>query len=355
MRDVFEYDIEVRRYSDFPWVFMMSQGVAELQHFSPRVRSTPWITVVISTRDRGDTVCQAIETLLLNDYPHFDLIVVDQSENSATSESVTPFLDDPRLRYFKTFSRGVSIGRNFGIARTQSEIVAITDDDCQIPENWLREIAKAFEVDNRIGIVFGNVVPGTFDQGAGFVPAYIREKPFLARRLRDKLEVEGISACMALRRSVWESLGGFDRMLGVGAPLKSAAESDFLLRALLRGYYAYETPAVTLIHTGFRTWEQGRSVIQRYWYGSGAMLVKNIRCGHWGVIAILIRLGWRWVFGQSRVGASLGNRPERMLRLKSFVKGFLAGARVPVDRAKGHFVDRNSDTAEAVAGSKEAA
>ncbi|MGH9673741.1 MAG: glycosyltransferase family 2 protein, partial [Bryobacteraceae bacterium] len=318
-------------------------------------RPTPSITVVISTRDRGDTVCKAIRSLLLNDYPHFDLIVVDQSESGKTGESVEPFLDDPRLRYLKTYTPGVSIGRNFGIARSRSEILAITDDDCEAPPDWLREIAAAFEKDKRIGIVFGNVVPGPHDTTAGFVPAYIRERPFLAQALRDKLEVEGISACMALRRSVWESLGGFDRMLGIGAPLKSAAESDFCLRALLKGHYVYETPKVTLIHTGFRTWEQGRSVIQRYWYGSGAMLMKNIRCGHWAVITILLRLGWRWVFGQSRVGASLGSRQERMLRLKSFVKGFIAGAMRPVDRAKGHFVHQNPDTAEAVVGSKEAA
>jgi GT2 family glycosyltransferase len=315
---------------------------------------TPPITVVISTRDRGDTVCQAIRMLLVNDYPHFDLFVVDQSGDDVTGECVKPFLDNPRLRYFRTTTQGVSVGRNFGIATAQSEIIAITDDDCEIPANWLREIAAAFEVDSHIGIVFGNVVPGPHDATAGFIPAYVREKPFLARRLRDKLEVEGISACMALRRSVWQALGGFDRMLGIGAPLKSGAESDLVVRALLAGYYIYETPDVTLTHVGFRTWQQGRAVIRRYWYGTGAMFVKNLKCGHWSILPILLGLAWRWVFGQSRVGASLGRQQKRILRLTSFVKGFTAGAMLPVDRSTGHFVAQKNEPAGTAEDFKEA-
>ena len=317
--------------------------------------TTAAVAVVISTCDRGDRVCQAIRSLLLNDYPHFEAVVVDQSDDDVTGKCMRSFLADPRVVYLRSNTKGVSIGRNLGIAATQSEMIAITDDDCEVPANWLKEIAAAFDVDRRIGVVFGNVVPGPHDSASGFVPGYVREEPFLARSIRDKLQVEGISACMALRRSVWQALDGFDAMLGIGAPLKSGAESDLLVRALLAGCYVYETPSVMVTHHGFRTWEQGRDVIRRYWYGTGAMLAKNARCGHWSVVLLLARLAWRWVFGRSRVGASLGKHPEKLLRLISFVRGFVAGGVIPVDRLSGHYILPKKERGNGAGNSRETA
>jgi hypothetical protein len=148
---------------------------------------------------------------------------------------------------------------------------------------------------------------------------------------------------MGLRRSLWQRLRGFDQMLGAGSRLKSGAESDLTLRALLAGYYVYETPDVSVIHHGFRTWEQGRLLIQRYWFGTGAMFIKHIKCGQWRIVPLLFRLAWRWAFGRSRVAASLGNRPHRILRLVAFVRGCLAGAITPVDTTTGQYVRRKRD------------
>jgi len=55
----------------------------------------------------------------------------------------------------------------------------------------------------------------------------------------------------------------------------------------------------------------------------------------------LLRLAYRWAWGRSRVAASLGPRPHRALRLASFGKGMLAGARAPVDRASALYLSSN--------------
>jgi GT2 family glycosyltransferase len=196
----------------------------------------------------------------------------------------------------------------------------------------------AFELDSRIGIVFGNVLPGPYNRSTGFIPGYVIKASILARSIREKHLVESISACMGVRRSLWEKLGGFDEILGAGTPFKAGEETDFTIRALLAGYFVYETPHVTVIHHGFRTWEQGLTLIHGYWQGTGAMFAKHIKCGYWTITPLLLRLAWRWVFGHSRIIEGIGSRRHRWLRLIAFVQGFMAGAITPVDKTKCHYV-----------------
>ena len=297
----------------------------------------PFVSIVVPTRNRGDRITKAVETLLANDYQAFQVIVVDQSDDDATAEAVSPYRDAPNVRYMRTATRGSATARNIGIDLAEGEIVGLVDDDCEVPANWVRELAEAFGIDSRIGLVFGNVQPGPHDSTGGFVPAYVRHQPFLAKTIRDKHRVEGISACMGIRRGVWQALGGFDRMLGFGAPLQAGAEADLTIRALQAGYFVYETPSLTLVHHGFRGWKDGRLLVRRYWYGTGAVFAKHLKSDMRDTSRLLFVLAWRWAFGRSLVARSLGDRPQRMFRLAAFVRGFAAGVVTRVDYATGHY------------------
>ena len=298
----------------------------------------PPITVVVSTRNRGDGIVKTVETILSNDYPQFELRVIDQSEDESTETSLLPFMKSPHFQYLRTVSKGVSTGRNLGINSTRNEIIAVTDDDCETPKGWLKEVAAAFSVDPRIGVIFGNALPGPHDPYAGFIPSYVRKDSFLARSIHEKHRVEGISACMGLRRSVWQVLGGFDERLGTGTSFRSAEEVDFAIRTLLAGYFVYETPNVAIIHHGFRTREQSLTLIHGYYYGTGAMFAKHIKCGHWPIVPLLMHLGLRWLLWGSPVLAGIGKNQHRLLRLTSFIKGFVAGSFTATDRKKCQFI-----------------
>jgi GT2 family glycosyltransferase len=299
-------------------------------------QALPPITVIVSTKDRPSGLVRTVETLLLNNYPEFEVRVCDQSGDDLTATLLRHLRSDPRLRYERTTTRGLSAGRNRGIEAANSELIALTDDDCETPANWLGELAGAFSVDPNIGIVFGSVHAGPHDSSQGFVPAYRRKTPYMARCIREKHRVEGIGACMGLRRSLWQDLGGFDEFLGPGAPLLAADDTDFAVRALLGGYHVYETPDFNVIHHGFRGWQEGRSLIYGYLYGYGGMFAKHLKCRNWPVLFLLAQLIWRWAFGAPVV--QFGHLPSRWLRLRAFVEGFAAGAGRPVNSATCHYV-----------------
>ena len=117
----------------------------------------PSVSVVISTRDKGDSVVATVRGILACEYPRFDVRIVDQSKDDRTEAALRPLCGDPRVVYLRSDTAGLSSGLNAGILGAQSEFVAITGDDCEIPRNWLAASATALQVDPRVGIVFGNV------------------------------------------------------------------------------------------------------------------------------------------------------------------------------------------------------
>jgi len=302
---------------------------------------SPFVTAVVATRDRPQAVAKSAEAILANDYPGFELIVVDQGSGDLRTTSLKRYLDDPRFHLISAEPKGLSSARNTGIAKAQGEIIAITDDDCEVPPDWLRGLVTSFSENSRIGIVFGNVLAAIHDKSAGFIPAYVRDKPAMVTSIHEKHEADGIGACMGLQQSVWRDLSGFDEMFGVGAPLKANSEGDFVIRALKRGYFVYETPLVGVVHTGFRTWEEGLSLIPRYWFGTGVMYAKHFKLSPWLSTRLLSSLAWRWAFSESRVASSLGSDTHKLLRLRSFIEGFAAGMATPVNYVTGHFVGQS--------------
>lgn len=293
------------------------------------------ISVIISTRNRGNEVILAVESILNNRYPSFEIVIVDQSDGEDTVVALRPFAQDARIVCVRSPEVGISSGRNRGVRMSKGTLIAITDDDCEVAPDWLPKLVAAFEVDTRVGVVFGTTAAGEHAAEQGLIPAYGVSRPFLARRLRDK--PGGMGACMAFRRDVWERLNGFDQRLGVGAAFLAGEDTDFTARALLAGYFVYETPDVRVIHHGFRQLEEAGALTFSYWYGTGAALTKILKCGHLSVLGYLFRLAWSWIFHESSIATSFGLHSSRWSRLTAFVRGMSRAAVTPVERASGHF------------------
>jgi len=174
------------------------------------------ISVVICTRDRGSSIVDTVASVLRDSDAGCELLVVDQSRGIDTKTSLERFRGDPRFSYLHSNEPGLSRGRNLGITQSRGEIIAFTDDDCDVPGNWIESIAEAFRIDPHVQLVFGCVVAAPHDSSRGFIPCYEIKEPFMGRVLRDKYRIDGMGACMAVRREAWSNLSGFDPYLGAG-------------------------------------------------------------------------------------------------------------------------------------------
>lgn len=298
---------------------------------------TPLVSVVVCTRNRGESIVSTLESLIASDCPHSEIIVVDQSTNEETAKVMPRFLGDSRVRYLRSATKGLGRARNIGMAEARSDIVVMTDDDCEVPPDWIRTMAAGFEKHPKIAVVYSNVVAAPHDVSQGFVPDYVRQGEQLITSIRDKCGPNGIGAGMAVRRSLVESFGGFDVMLGAGAQFTAYDDVDIAMRALLRGYYVFETDRVAVVHYGFRTLTEGRELTTRNYYGIGAGLGKLVKCGEWSAARVVAFVLWDSVVAPFFSHMVRLERPPVLRRFVGFVRGFFHALATPVDRKRLQF------------------
>ena len=299
------------------------------------MRKNPTVSVIICTRDRGNQVFRTIDSVLKNHHCSYEVIIVDQSSDPIKS-GAHHLLHNDLVRYCHSGDRGLSRARNLGARLSTGEIIAFTDDDCEVHDDWMDQIIAAFELSENIRMIFGSVFPADHDAEVGLIPHYFIHEPFLARSVRDRWRINGMGACMALRRSVWSELSGFDVCLGSGTPLQSAEETDLALRTLIAGHWIYQTPSIRVTHFGLVAKKRMRDLIAGYMLGTGAMFAKHARLRSKDIFSLVGGLVCQWLFKMPSIRYASSHK--RLLRLWWFVCGFRAGMKIPLNRTSGHFI-----------------
>ena len=100
----------------------------------------PLISVIIPTYNRAWVVGEAIDSVLAQDYGHFELIVVDDGSTDETARVLDAYGD--RVFVIRQPNRGVSAARNRGIEAAGGELVAFLDsDDYWLPGKLAGQVA----------------------------------------------------------------------------------------------------------------------------------------------------------------------------------------------------------------------
>jgi hypothetical protein len=226
----------------------------------------PFISVVVFTRDRPERVQTWLGCLGRQEYPRFEVVVVD---NAPTSDAVRTLVeaargDGPALRYVLEPRAGTSRALNAGIAAAASDIIAFCPDDGEADRHWLAGLACGFARGDDIGCVTGTILParldtpaqelfeqlGGFASGRGFSPAvFSRHGP---QSPLYPVPPFGAGANFAFRREALARIGGFDVALGGGTPAKGAEDVLAMTMVLLAGYRIAWEPAALMRHDHYR-------------------------------------------------------------------------------------------------------
>jgi glycosyltransferase involved in cell wall biosynthesis len=195
------------------------------------------ISLIVCTLGRTETLERLLNSLRQQTYRRFEIILVDQNPAGFLDPIVEAFSDLPIVRLKSR--KGLSRGRNVGLARCEGDIVAFPDDDCWYDPGVLFAVHAFFSSNPGIDIYSGRTVDRS---GRDSVSRHLRASADITPA---KVFLIGNSNTFFVRRMAATDAGGFDENLGVGSgtPFQSGEESDFLLKCMAngcRGYYDYD-------------------------------------------------------------------------------------------------------------------
>ena len=176
-----------------------------LTHDSP---SKPLVSVITATRDMGEFVVEAVDSVLAQDYPAVESIVIDDGSRDGTAERLARYADDPRVRVVHADARGQAAAKNHGLELARGEIVGFCDaDDVWLPHKLSRQV-PVFERAGRPALVYGEIE--RMDEHGRPLPALNdrRHRGHVAGELL-RFNFIPFVTCLA-RRDVLLELGGFD-------------------------------------------------------------------------------------------------------------------------------------------------
>jgi O-antigen biosynthesis protein len=228
----------------------------------------PLVTVAVCTRDRPDDMKLCLEAISKLDYPHLDILVVDNApQTEATKELIENHY--PPVRYVREPRPGLDWARNRAILEAKGEIIAYTDDDVVVDAGWVKGLAQVFAESPEVMAVTGLVVPYELETkaqvlfeeqggfGKGFEQKWLRVSS--GQRLAWWLLGTGnlgTGANMSYRRSVFNQIGFFDPALDVGTVTNGAGDLEMFYRILKSGNTLVYEPSALIRHRHRRSYEQ---------------------------------------------------------------------------------------------------
>ena len=171
-----------------------------------------FFSIIIPLYNRPQEIKELLETLTLQTYKQFEVLVIEDGSIENAAEIVKSFAGKLDIKYYIKANSGQGFTRNFGFEQAKGDYFVIFDSDCLIPENYLQivndSLAK-FPLD-----AYG----GPDDAHPSFTPlqkaiSYAMTSPFTTGGMRGNKKGIGQfhprSFNMGISRQVWEKAGGF--------------------------------------------------------------------------------------------------------------------------------------------------
>ncbi len=167
------------------------------------------ITVIIPTFNRGWIVEEAIKSVLAQDYPNFELFIVDDGSTDDTKAILSRYVND--IVVLNQKNKGVSAARNKGIMKSSEKYIAFLDsDDLWLPEKLSCQI-DFFKQNPEAMICQTNEI--WIRNGVRVNPKKVHKKPSGMIFKPSLLRCLVSPSAVMMRRDLFENVGLFDEQL----------------------------------------------------------------------------------------------------------------------------------------------
>jgi glycosyltransferase involved in cell wall biosynthesis len=226
--------------------------------------SLPSISVIIPTYGREDTLRETLADVVQQDYPYFDVIVVDQKpqHQPETQAYLDQLAVTQKIRLFQVDWASLPGARNYAVRRSQADIILFLDDDVQLSPGFLMAHARNYSradvgavagrvfdrmklADHQPGLAIEDLPPEAMNPGIAWY--HIN----LVHTVKPQQVLTARGCNMSFRREIFVNHGiWFDERFR-GSAVRE--ESDFCLHIRATGLMIWYDPEAHLVHLGEET------------------------------------------------------------------------------------------------------
>jgi GT2 family glycosyltransferase len=217
----------------------------------------PAVSVIVCAYNAAETIADCLDALGRIEYPHVEVIVVDDGSTDDTPVRAAAF---PWARLISVPNAGLSVARNIGLHAATGEVIAYVDADVRVEPSWLTYLVQPLVDSDAVAVGGPNVVPP--DDG-WFAQCVARSPGAPSHVLLDDRVAEHVPGCnLAIRREALLRVGGFDPIF-----LRAGDDVDVCWRLQEDGGRVAFAPAALV-------WHHHRGSLSAYWrqqvgYGEG--------------------------------------------------------------------------------------
>lgn len=263
------------------------------------------------------------------DYADSEVIVVDNASNDGSPEWIAA--NYPQLRLLRnTQNLGYAAGSNQGAAVANGEVLVILNQDTRVLTGWLKALMNGLSYEQDVGLSTSKLLlmsqpdrihlcgqdvhytglsfgRGTLDTAGSYTQPH---------------EVAAVSgASFAIRKTLWEQLGGFDETF-----FMYYEETDLCWRASLLGFSSWYIPDSLALHDAVLT-PSPRAM----YYSVRNRPILLVKHWKWATLIFMLpaiwlseliewiyagRLGWRYLYAKLRAAIWLLRHPGQILKAR---------------------------------------
>ena len=293
----------------------------------------PFWSVIVPTYRREQVLCETIQYLLGLSYPHYELLVIDQTSDH--EEETQKFIRTCQDRFPESFRwhfvarANLPHARNVGAELARGSYLLYCDDDI-IPPADLIELHMGNLQQPGVGAATGGVYVERKKQPPQPKPLVILSNG----RIRDYWQYEVPKGTtdslrggnMSMARQLAIDVGLFDEGY-IGRA--NGEETDFSLRILRRGYQIAYDPAAAVVHLGHPTGgsraskdrDEGQYFFESH-YNNAYFFAKNFQQRY---LPWFLKRELGWILVKQAI---FQKHPERIVpSLRGLWRGYWAGLR----------------------------
>lgn len=166
----------------------------------------PLVSVITPSFNQGEFIEETIQSVLSQDYPNIEYIVIDGGSTDGTQEILGKYSD--KIRWISEADMGQADAVNKGFKMANGEILGWLNSDDTYCAGAIRKAVKAFSTDPAIIMVYGNAY---FIDRDGSITGRYPSKPFELHRLAEECFI--CQPTVFLKSEVIKKIGNLDTNL----------------------------------------------------------------------------------------------------------------------------------------------